>query len=434
MNILKIIKNMFFNKLYFFLLVVSLVSIFLLIFLFDATVKNYAQEESNKNYIIRSTIITTYLNKYDLTNDKDFYYFKYDINKQLKSSDLLNITFFDKNKKLIYSSTSNNKDKFSISNQNVVSFYFKKYKDTQYIGTYRFDYKMVKFGLNKFSKLYEKIYILFIILFIIGLIVLYYLSKHELMNKFTNEKLKLLNDNLKEDAKSQLCELRKQDSIILNQSKQVALGEMIEVISHQWKQPLCELNLNNIYIKEIADNPLLDETIQSNEEIVDFMSNTLSNFESFYENSVAKKFNLSDSVNESINLLKKSIEKQDITLIVDMDNTLEIYGKNNSFSQVVLTILQNAIEVFSEREINNKYLKILLFKNENNNIILKISDNAKGISIENVMDIFELSISFKRNRSSGMGLYLAKMIIEDKFSGKISAQNTKEGVSFEICL
>lgn len=71
------------------------------------------------------------------------------------------------------------------------------------------------------------------------------------------------------------------DKIMMQQSKFAALGEMIAIIAHQWRQPLAQLSFNCMYIRNKLKDPDLIEETAKNEEIIQFMSETITNFENF---------------------------------------------------------------------------------------------------------------------------------------------------------
>ena len=223
------------------------------------------------------------------------------------------------------------------------------------------------------------------------------------------------------------------DKIVQQQAKFAALGEMIAVIAHQWRQPLAQLNFNNLYIKKLSNSKEIDNEIKNNEEIISFMSETISNFEDFYKKSDKEEFNPIVSINQALKIVDSIIRLKEIKIIKNINSKQKIYANPNALAQVILSILQNALDVIKLRDIKNPQIKITL-KDEDNKIVIKIEDNAKGIKEQPIENIFKPFISKKRVTSTGIGLYMSKMVIKEKFHGTIKAQNSKDGAIFTIVL
>ncbi len=223
------------------------------------------------------------------------------------------------------------------------------------------------------------------------------------------------------------------DKILQQQAKFAALGEMIAIIAHQWRQPLAQLSFNNIYIKkQLKDKKLINE-LQDNEDIIQFMSETISNFEDFYKSSDNKEFNPIISVNQALKIVDSILKLKEIKLIKNIDSKLIIYGNPNSLAHVILSIIQNALDVIKLRGISNPVLSVSL-QDTKTHIVLEIEDNAGGIREKSISNIFKPFISKKMVPSTGIGLYMSKLVIEEKFHGTINAQNTDKGAKFTVLL
>jgi signal transduction histidine kinase len=163
------------------------------------------------------------------------------------------------------------------------------------------------------------------------------------------------------------------------------------------------------------------------------MSQTINDFRNLFKPHKEKEhFKLEKLIHTILPLIQKSF--RDIKLILQIETTLEIYSYQNELSQVLLTILQNAIEALEEQHITNKEISIVI-KEEQSNIIIAVSDNAGGISEENLPHIFDPYFTTKQQRQgTGLGLYIAKIIIERSMRGKITVEHTKNGTKFIIYL
>lgn len=223
------------------------------------------------------------------------------------------------------------------------------------------------------------------------------------------------------------------DKIMIQQAKFAALGEMIAIIAHQWRQPLAQLNFNCMYIRKKLTDPELMEETAKNEEIIQFMSETITNFENFYKHVDNTVFNPIISIKQTLVLLESSLKLYQIELIQKIDSKMNIFGNSNSLSQVILSIIQNTIDIIKISEIKNPFIHITL-ENSDKFVVLKIADNAGGIQTPLISDIFKPFHSNKNKLSTGIGLYMSKLIIENQFHGIITAKNINNGAQFSILL
>lgn len=226
---------------------------------------------------------------------------------------------------------------------------------------------------------------------------------------------------------------RLKDKIMIQQAKFAALGEMIAIIAHQWRQPLAQLNFNCMYIRNKISDPELIEEAGKNEELIQFMSETITNFENFYKHTESDNFIIEESINQALKILDSSFKDNSITIQKKIMPHLKIYGNQNSLAQVILSIVQNSVDIMKTSQIEAPFIKIETKKVENTVFII-ISDNAGGIKASVIDDIFKPFLSNKLKPSTGIGLYMTKLIIENQFHGSITASNYENGAQFSIQL
>ncbi len=222
------------------------------------------------------------------------------------------------------------------------------------------------------------------------------------------------------------------DTIVQQQAKFAALGEMIAIIAHQWRQPLAQLNFNCMYIRKKLTDEELKKEINKNEEIISFMSETITSFEDFYRESENEWFPPEKSIRQALRLIESLIKLNQIELTEKIMTDEKIYGRPNTLAQVVLSILQNMVDIIRQRRIEHPKIGIHLEKRDSHTVKLTIRDNAGGIAAEPIEEIFEPFKSRKSRPSTGIGLYMARLIVEEKFGGTIAAFNTEEGATFVI--
>ena len=227
--------------------------------------------------------------------------------------------------------------------------------------------------------------------------------------------------------------LKEIEKNILLKSKQAAMGEMIIAITHQWRQPLNEINsitsaIDYELITSDKKNQKIEEYLVAIEMQTQYMSSTIDNFKNFFKPSKSKtSFNTLDVINYALELLNAKLNATNIDVTISNINNYGIVGFKGEFTQVIITLLSNAMEALIQRDIKNPTIKIVIDKN------ISIEDNAKGIDKKIIDKIFDPYFTTKQQyNGTGMGLYISKMIIEDSMNGTLKVSNTKDGAKFII--
>jgi len=223
------------------------------------------------------------------------------------------------------------------------------------------------------------------------------------------------------------------NKILQQQSKFAALGEMIAIIAHQWRQPLTQLNFNCIYIKRKLKDPELIKEAEKNQDIIQFMSETITNFQDFYKQSDDSLFNPILSIKQALRIVDSILSLNQIKLQMQIESKVIIHGNSNSLAHVVLSIIQNMIDIIKIRKVNMPKITIIL-KDFEDHISLSIEDNAGGIKENPIDNIFKPFNSKKKAPSTGIGLYMSTLVIKNQFEGTIEAINTENGAKFIITL
>ena len=96
-----------------------------------------------------------------------------------------------------------------------------------------------------------------------------------------------------------------------------------------------------------------------------------------------------------------------------------------------MVLFDNAFDQFKSSQTNHPKIKISV-ENDTKQTLISFEDNGGGIAVSPISDIFEIDISSKKRKGTGMGLALAKMMVETKLNGVISIHNSENGACFEI--
>ncbi len=248
--------------------------------------------------------------------------------------------------------------------------------------------------------------------------------------------------------------LRRQEQLLIQQSKMAAMGEMISVISHQWKQPLNSLglivqNLRDTHEYMELDDACINNFVNDAMEQVVFMAKTIDEFRNFFKPSKEKEtFNITDVIREVFSLLSPQLKSNAISYKIACDTrnktlsdrsvvmpcTTLITTYKNQLAHVILNLINNSNDAIVERKQKGLLLKggmisVDCYK-ENDLLKVEISDNGGGIPEEIIDRIFEPYFTTKKDKGTGIGLYMSKVIIEESLGGRIYARNVEGGVMF----
>lgn len=249
-----------------------------------------------------------------------------------------------------------------------------------------------------------------------------------------------LNKNLELKVQKAIKEAKKKDRAMLHQSRLARMGAMLSMIAHQWRQPLSEvsgilmeLETANKFNK--VDSSMIKESVKESNKQIEFMSNTIEDFRNFFKPDKLKvDFYIEEACNEALTLVDASLKSFDITVEKKIKNNPKIHGYEREFAQVILNLLSNAKDTLIQRQIQTPKIKLIVTKKDNN-VIIKVKDNARGVEEDYLDLIFEPYFTTKSSsKGTGLGLYMAKMIIEKNMAGELSVENKKRGASFMIVL
>jgi len=232
--------------------------------------------------------------------------------------------------------------------------------------------------------------------------------------------------------------LRVKEQMLIQQSRQAALGEMIGNIAHQWRQPLNALGLFTqrlgfFYGSPSFNKDFLDTSVAKSMEIIQYMSKTIDDFRNFFQPDKDKvDFNVSCAIKNTLSLLEGSFQNPNISIdIVEKDNLI-INGFQNEFAQVLLNILINARDAIIERVVDNARVTITICC-EDGSAIVTVADNAGGIPEDVITKVFDPYFTTKGpQQGTGVGLFMSKNIIEKNMGGRLTVRNTDSGAEFRI--
>jgi len=289
---------------------------------------------------------------------------------------------------------------------------------------------------NKYNQNIRNVLIVATIVTIILLFISFYIS-NIIERKFKRYKVSI---------QRHIKENQKQYELLAQKTKLAAMGEMLENIAHQWRQPLSVIETASSSIEmykemDILNDKFLDEMVGTISTSAQHLSHTIEDFRDFFKPDKQQTvFNIKDSMQKTFNLLKLQLKAKNITVVQEIKE-IQIKGFERELLQVLLNIINNAKDALENVD-KERYIFIEIYE-ENNNAVIKIKDNAGGIQKEIIERIFEPYFTTKhQSQGTGIGLYMSQEIISRHMKGVITVDNEtytykdKEytGACFEVYL
>ena len=243
------------------------------------------------------------------------------------------------------------------------------------------------------------------------------------------KKLREINNQLEEKIKKEVDENLKKDRLLSQQQKMISMGQMIENIAHQWRQPLSLIttSVSGLKIKKMLgdlDDEFFNKTLDSVMNTSQYLSSTIDDFRYFFKPQREKEdFYLENCCNRTIDLLEANFLEKNIKVICTIDD-VKINGYETELIQVLINLLNNSKDALESKE-DEKLIFIDILR-KNNKAIIKIKDYAGGID-EDILDkVFEPYFTTKHQaQGTGIGLYMCQEIVTKHMNGHIDITNTQ---------
>lgn len=281
--------------------------------------------------------------------------------------------------------------------------------------------------------------------------------------KGREEQLDELNRSLQSRVDEETEKRIKNEKLMLEQRKFADMGQMINAIAHQWRQPLNNLSLIVQYVCESVENDEINkEDITRNKgialQLINHMSKTIDDFRNFFSQSKRMTdYDLVRAVCDVVNMIKPQFRNHRIRLnlycqckdrsyecrddIAEPDCGMRwniVHGMPGEFKQALLNILQNSAEAIessiSAGRSDDGVIDIYIVCYDEN-VRLIVKDSGTGIPDEIVDKIFDPYFTTKKGRNgTGIGLYMTRAAIVDNLNGSIRAYNHSYGAVVEMVI
>lgn len=249
-------------------------------------------------------------------------------------------------------------------------------------------------------------------------------------SKRLQEEIRQQNLNLQRRVADEVAKNRAKDQLMYKQSRHISMGELLVNISHHWRQPLCGIavsiqDIKDAFVHNELDAAYLNNNIEVAMSELRALSETIDNFKNFYiktENQI--EFNIAAEINKAESVISGYVKDNGIVIDKELDEGLTAYGFANEFAHVILNILTNAKDSFERIDPSGGIIRIRLYKDDSGKKIITIANSGGKIPDDIIGRVFDPYFTTKeKTRGTGMGLYMAKVIIEKNMNGAISIRN-----------
>ena len=255
--------------------------------------------------------------------------------------------------------------------------------------------------------------------------------------KEVENELQELNKELEQRVAKEVEQSREKDQVMFEQSRHIAMAELLVNLAHQWRQPICAIGTIAQDIEDAHDyNELSADYLKNSVKLitgeVKDLSETINEFRSFFTKELhVSEFRVKESIEKALRMAENSVHQQHAHVEVKNIDDVTVVGYSNEFSQAIYNIIVNSLDVAEEREVKECTIAIVISKKKNAHI--EITDNCGGVETAILEKIFDPYYTTRSKvRGKGIGLFMSKTIIENNMRGSLRFENVQDGARFII--
>lgn len=235
---------------------------------------------------------------------------------------------------------------------------------------------------------------------------------------------------------------REQDRLIFEQNRRQSLATLLINLAHHWRQPL---NITGLLIQEIeeefAEGSINHVWLQKQVDLamaqLTRLSDSLTSFTDLYASSSAELQNyyIITAMEHSLSFASAAPWYKRIKIHSEIPAQAHIMGVPSDMVEIFTELLQNTGEIAEARNIPEVTVTITVVDISDSMLSITYSDTAGGIPPEILPQIFDpyVTTAFK-TREKGLGLFMLKRLIQERYDGSISVRNEGEGALFTLTL
>lgn len=230
--------------------------------------------------------------------------------------------------------------------------------------------------------------------------------------------------------------LKETQNELIQAGKLALLGEMSASINHELNQPLTALRTYSETLRLMINKGKTEAFGETTDEIIKLihkMATIVAQYKLFARKSAGKTgpVRVADTINASLSILESKISKMKAHIQIEpFDNQLQVMGEAVPLEQVLVNILNNALQAQEEQAEPKIELSVVV---NTTSLCLTVRDFGPGFSEEQLARVFEPFYTTK-GRGLGLGLTISQRIMAS-FGGDIRAMNHPEqGAVFTLSL
>ncbi len=221
---------------------------------------------------------------------------------------------------------------------------------------------------------------------------------------------------------------RKSQEVLRKTEKLAAAARLAATVSHEINNPLEAIG-NLVYIAKTTENvpeSAVAHLAMAEEELIRVSHITRQTLGFYRESKMPEKFDLPTLVESVLNIYSNKFRTKHIQVERDLQHCPLFYGLSGELNQAVANLVSNAADAVA----NGGSIRVGLAcrkEGEEEVVCITIQDDGPGIADEHRERIFEPFFTTKKDVGTGLGLWVAKEIIE-RHGGRLEvASKTAEG-------
>jgi C4-dicarboxylate-specific signal transduction histidine kinase len=218
---------------------------------------------------------------------------------------------------------------------------------------------------------------------------------------------------------------------LMKANRTAATGALSASIAHELNQPLGASSLNIQFLKMKLEkgvlNPALGKEILDSLEADNQRASTIvKSLRSIFTEgeSNTQEVQLGDLIAKVLDIVRPELKSKNIQIQLRVDDDLLIQVNSAEIEQVILNLLNNAIQALANSGTLQRRIAIEAIQT-GKSVQLSVSDNGTGVSLEFQSHLFEL-LSTTKQTGMGLGLWLCKHIVT-RYGGSIHYEDAVGG-------